>query len=67
MTTLCEMGLLLEADFARVPYPMPEPRTLIPVVIRCGMLTADQEAELHLTARLQRLAVAKDRLATLVS
>ena len=67
MTTLCETGLLLEADFAQVPCPMPEPRTLIPVVIRCGMLTIAQEAELRLTARFQRLAVAKDRLTTLVS
>lgn len=67
MTTLCEMGLLLEADFARVPCPMPERRTFIPVVIRCGVLTADQEAELRLTARFQRLAVVKDRLTALVS
>ena len=67
MTTLCETGLLLEADFACVPCPAPEPQVAIAVMVRCGELTAEQEEELRVAARLQRLEVARERLLAWIS
>jgi len=62
MTMLHQAELLLEAEFALAPCLAPKPQVPIAVMVRCGELTAEQEEELRVAARLQRLEVARERL-----